>query len=180
MIKQRLFDKIKETYRFIKTRWILRQLRRDCFNASKHDMTLLLSGQTWMKRPIFVDFNAENGFRRKKRSDKKRREMVDELNSIINYCKDNNLITSLPAGTDMGNGVVAPCEMIKTTGDGDEVADKWNTCVDFLDTNKTILAVIWTIIGLVWVYLLREVVQNILVWIANIINKIIELKLWNG
>ena len=169
MIKQRLFDTIQDMRRFLKTRWLLRQLRKDCFNASKHDMTLLLSGQTWMKRPVFVDFNAENGFLRKKRTNEKRIKMVDELNSIINYCKDNNLITSLPAGTDMGNGVIAPCEMIKTTGNGDEVADRWNTCVDFLDRNKTILVAIWTIIGLVWVYLLRGVVQNIWIWIVNLV-----------
>ena len=174
MIKQRLFDRIKEMYRFMKTRWLLRQLRKDCFNASRHNMTLLLLGQTWMKRPIFVDFNAENGIFRHKRSDKAREKMVDELNSIINYCKDNNLIISLAAGADMGNGVIAPCEMIKTTGNGDEIADRWNTCVDFLDRNKTILAVIWTIIGLVWVYLLKDIVQSSWVWIVNIVDKIIK------
>jgi len=143
--------------RFLKTRWVLRQLRKDCFNASRNNPDLLLLGETWMKRPVFVSFNAENGFMRRKRSEKKREEMIGELNSIIDYCKTANpkLIDFLRPGTEMGSGIVAPCEMIKTTGAGDDIADKWNTFVDFIAKYKIIGGILWTLFGVIWVYILK-------------------------
>ncbi|MBI4117292.1 MAG: hypothetical protein HY451_01215 [Parcubacteria group bacterium] len=129
-----------------------------------------------MKRPIFVDFNAENGIFRYKRSDKTRTKMVDTLNSIIDECKNSNpqLITFIEAGGKMTDGTIASCELIKTTGEGDRIAEWSDTCEDFVNKYKTILISIWTIIGLVWVYLLRDNIQDIWIWIVNVINKIIK------